>query len=317
MSVSTELTSGMALRLRRFGTEIEFYAPALKRWRSSEWTPESARRFVAVSLTGTACALQCDHCAARMLQGMVTLGVDRDLFATAQELHARGTAGLLVTGGSRRTGSVPLAPHLDAIRRIREELRMRVLVHCGVATPQLAAGLAGAGVDGVMLDVIGARETIREVYHLDLAPADFERSLALLTDRGLRTIPHIVLGLHWGRLHGEWEALEMIARHSVAALVLVVLAPLSGTPMARVAPPPLEDLSDFFALTRARMPGTPVNLGCGRPMGAIKVELDRAAIDHGLNGIAYPADGIVSYARECGLEPAFHEQCCALIEAGL
>jgi uncharacterized radical SAM superfamily protein len=317
VSVSTELTSGMALRLERFGTGIEFYAPGLKRWRSSEWTPQSARRFLPVSLTGTACALQCEHCATRMLEGMVTLGARRDLFATARELHARGTGGLLVTGGSSRTGGVPLAPHLDAIRRIREELRMLVVVHCGVATPKLAAGLADAGVDGVMLDIIGARETIREVYHLDLAPVDFERSLALLTDHGLRTIPHIVLGLHWGRLLGEWEALEMIARHPVAALVLVVLAPLSGTPMARVPPPPLDELSDFFAHARARTPATPVNLGCGRPMGAIKVELDRAAIDHGLNGIAYPAEGIVSYARRRGLEPAFHEHCCSLTWAGL
>jgi hypothetical protein len=325
VSVATDITGapvsdptdGMRLRVARFGTGIELYASGLKRWQSSEWAPTSARRFLPVSLTGTACALRCDHCATRMLEGMVTLGARRDLFATARELREHGTEGLLVSGGSGRTGAVPLEPHLGAIRRIREELGMRVVAHCGVATPQLAAGLADAGVDGVMLDIIGSRETIREVYHLDLTPADFERSLALLAERGLRVIPHIVLGLHWGRLIGEWEALEMIARQPVSALVLVVLAPLTGTPMARVAPPPLEDLSDFFALARARLPGTPVNLGCGRPPGQFKVALDRAAVDHGLNGIAYPAEGIVSYARERGLEPAFHEHCCSLTWAGL
>jgi uncharacterized radical SAM superfamily protein len=73
----------------------------------------------------------------------------------------------------------------------------------------------------------------------------------------------------------------------------------------------------LFALARARLPGTPVNLGCGRPLGQFKVALDRAAVDHGLNGIAYPAEGIVSYARERGLEPAFHEHCCSLTWAGL
>ena len=71
-------------------------------------------------------------------------------------------------------------------------------------------------------------------------------------------------------------------------------------------------LTDFFALARVPRPDTKVNLGCGRPGGAMKVALDRAAIDHGLNGIAYPADGMVAYAKQQGLEPEFFEYCCSL-----
>ena len=47
-------------------------------------------------------------------------------------------------------------------------------------------------------------------------------------------------------------------------------------------------------------------------MGAMKVALDKAAVDNGLNGIAYPAEGIVGYASDCGLEPRFYEYCCSL-----
>lgn len=317
MSVATDITGGLALRLERFGTDIQFYAPGLKRWQSSEWTPKRANRFLPVSVTGSACALQCDHCKTKVLEGMVTLGTERDLFATAQRLKAQGTDGMLVSGGSQRHGGVPLAPHFDAMRRIREELGMRVVVHSGVVSPRLAEGLADAGVDGVMLDIIGAEETIRDVYHLDLAPDDFDRSLQLLAQRGLRIIPHIVLGLHYGRFLGEWNALEMIARHPVSTLILVVLTPLVGTPMGHLPPPPVADVTDFFAVARARMANTRINLGCGRPMGEIKVALDRAAIDQGLNGIAYPAEGMVAYARERGLEPAFHEYCCSLTWAEL
>ena len=317
MSVTTDLAGGLQLRLERFGTEIQFYAPGLKRWQSSEWTPEKPNRFLPVSVTGTACALQCDHCKTKVLEGMVTLGSERDIYKTAQRLKASGTDGILVSGGSQKHGGVPLAPHLDAMRRIREELGMRVVVHSGVVSPQLAQGLADAGVDGVMLDIIGAEETIREVYHLDLTPSDFDRSLELLAANGLRIIPHLVLGLHYGRFLGEWRALEMIASHPVSTLILVVLTPLVGTPMGDLKPPPVEDVTDFFALSRARMPDTRINLGCGRPMGAMKVALDRAAVDHGLNGIAYPADGIVAYARERGLDPAFHEYCCSLTWAEL
>jgi uncharacterized radical SAM superfamily protein len=187
-----------------------------------------------------------------------------------------------------------------------------VIAHSGVVSPQLAEGLANAGVDGVMLDIIGADETIHDVYHLDLTVADFERSLALLAERGLRIIPHIVCGLHYGRFLGEHRALEMIVRHPVSTLIIVVLVPLVGTPMAHLPPPPVADVVAFFAEARAAMPATKVNLGCARPLGPMKRELDEAAIDHGLNGIAYPADGAIAYARSRGLEPKLYEYCCSL-----
>ncbi len=307
---------GMALRRRNFGAGVQFYAPGLKRWQTREWRPQKANRFLPVSVTGTACALQCDHCKTKVLEGMITVTPETGLFEVAQRLRAQGTDGILVSGGSTRTGEVPLAKHLDAMRRVRTELGMKVIVHSGVVPPELAEGLAAAGVDGVMLDVIGADETIRDVYHLELKAADFERSLELLADRGLRIIPHIVLGLHYGRFLGEHAALEMIRRHPVSTLILVVLTPLVGTPMAHLAPPPIEEVVEFFALARDSMADTRVNLGCGRPMGAMKVALDKAAIDHGLNGIAYPAEGIVEYATRCDLEPEYYEYCCSLTWTG-
>lgn len=295
---------------------IEFYAPGLKRWETSEWKPSNPRRFLPVSVTGAACALQCDHCQAKVLEGMVSVRMGEDLFDVARRLRAQGSEGLLVSGGSTRTGGVPLLRHLRHVPRIREELGMRIIVHSGVVSPALAEGLAAAGVDGVMLDIIGADETIRDVYHLDLTVADFDRSLALLAERGMRIIPHIVCGLHYGRFLGEHRALEMITRHPVSTLIIVVLVPLVGTPMAHLPPPPVEDVVAFFADARAALPDTKVNLGCARPLGAMKGELDRAAIDHGLNGIAYPAEGTVAYARSRGLEPRFYEYCCSLTWAG-
>ncbi len=316
-ATATPITEALRMRLEKFGADIEFYAPGLKRWQSSEWIPKRANRFLPVSVTGTACALQCDHCQTKVLEGMISLDRERDLFATAKRLHGQGTDGVLVSGGSSRHGGVPLLPHVQAMRRVREELGMRVVVHSGVVSPKLAAGLADAGVDGVMLDIIGAEDTISEVYHLDLTPSDFERSLALLSERGLRIIPHIVLGLHYGQFLGEWDALEMIARYPVSTLILVVLTPLVGTPMGHLPPPSVSDVTEFFVTARARMPDTRVNLGCGRPMGETKIAIDRAAIDHGLNGIAYPAEGLVAYARQRGLEPSFHEYCCSLTWAEL
>jgi len=304
------------LRRANFPDVMDFYAPGLKRWQTSEWVPDNPRRFLPVSVTGSACALSCDHCQAKVLDGMISVRAGEDLYTLAQRLREQGSEGLLVSGGSTRTGGVPLLPHLRHIPRIREELGMKVIVHSGVVSPALAAGLAEAGADGVMLDIIGADETLHEVYHLDLTVADMDRSLRLLTGHGLRVIPHIVLGLHYGRLLGERRALELVASYPVSTLILVVLVPLVGTPMAHIPPPPVEEVSGFFGTARLAAPTTTINLGCARPLGPVKAELDQAAIDLGLNGIAYPADGAIAYARSRGLQPRLYEYCCSLTWTG-
>lgn len=312
MITGRSLSRSAEVRRANFADVMDFYAPGLKRWQTSEWVPASPRRFLPVSVTGSACALLCDHCQAKVLDGMMSVRAGQDLFSLAARLREQGSEGLLVSGGSTRQGGVPLRAHLGQIGRIREELGMKVVVHSGLVSPELAAGLAASGVDGVMLDVIGADETLRDVCHLDVTVADVDRSLQLLSERGLRIIPHIVLGLHYGRFLGEHRALEMVTRYPVSTLVLVVLVPLVGTPMALVAPPPADQVAEFFATARLAAPSTTINLGCARPLGALKRELDQAAIDLGLNGIAFPAEGTIEYARSRGLTPRLFEYCCSL-----
>ncbi len=300
------------VRRANFPDVMDFYAPGLKRWQSSEWVPASPRRFLPVSVTGSACALSCDHCQAKALEGMVSVRAGQYLFDLAAQLREEGSEGLLVSGGSTNAGGVPLLAHLRHISRIREELGMKVIVHSGLVSPELAAGLAASGVDGVMLDIIGADATLREVYHLDLTVADVDRSLRLLSSHGLRIIPHIVLGLHYGHFLGEHRALEMVLGYRVSTLILVVLTPLVGTPMAHLPPPSADEVIEFFATARLAAPSTTINLGCARPFGTYKSDLDKAAIDFGLNGIAYPTDGAIEYAKSCGLRPRFFESCCSL-----
>jgi len=54
-------------------------------------------------------------------------------------------------------------------------------------------------------------------------------------------------------------------------------------------------------------------LGCARPGGKHKIITDFIALEAGFNGIAYPAEGIASYARKRGLEVEFQECCCSLV----
>jgi len=53
-------------------------------------------------------------------------------------------------------------------------------------------------------------------------------------------------------------------------------------------------------------------LGCTRPLGPMKIKIDQMAINAGLNGIAFPSEGIVAYASEKGLNSSFVNACCGV-----
>lgn len=305
--------TGMEIRRTHFSSEIVFHAPGLKRYHTREYTEHNAAEFVPISLTGTACAQRCDHCNALMLRGMVDLTRSSgSLFDLCARLANQGAKGVLITGGSDRQGRVHLVEYIPDLTRARRELGLALRVHPGLPDEETCAALATIGLDGAMVDIIGHADTIQQVYHLDKAPDDYEAVLARLERHGIPTIPHIILGLHYGRWLGEWHALEIIARHPPKVLVLVILLPLAGTRMQATSSPDVASLGDFFLFARRALPAIPILLGCARPMGLPKLEIDRLAIDAGLNGIAYPADGIVTYAREQGLEPRFINACCGM-----
>jgi len=234
------------------------------------------------------------------------------LFDLCAALARRGARGVLISGGSDTHGRVPLMPYIPDLTRVRRELGLLVRVHPGLPDEATCAALAGVDVDGAMVDIIGHEDTIRQVYHLDATPEDYEGVLERLHRYGIPAIPHIILGLHFGRMLGEWRALDMVVRYPPKLLVIVVLMPLTGTPMVGVDPPSLQEIGAFFELARCRLPSTPIMLGCARPLGPLKPYIDRLAIDAGLNGIAYPSEGTVRYARERNLKPIFVDACCGV-----
>jgi len=303
----------MRIRRQHFDDRMLFHAPGLKRYQTSEYSCHDAAEFVSISVTGKACALRCEHCQMKVLHGMDDLSsFDGSLFDLCAQLKGRGARGVLISGGSDARGRVPLREHMADLMRVRRELGLVIRVHPGLPDEATCEGLGRVGIDGAMVDLIGHRDTIRDVYHLDTDPDEYEAVLERLERHAVPTVPHIILGLHFGRMLGEQRALEMVVRHPPRLLVLVVLMPLSGTAMAGVATPPLAEIGAFFEKARTALPSTPVMLGCARPLGELKVQIDRLAVDAGLNGIAYPADGIVGYAEDRGLEPDFINACCGV-----
>lgn len=298
---------------KNFSHNIHFYAPSIKSFETSEFSNKGNCQFIPVSITGSYCELNCGHCSAGILKTMDPATTPHGLIKIAEEHKIRGITGLLISGGSDKDGIVPLMDFLPAIKEIKERLKLKVFVHTGLVDDKLAEGLKEAEVDSVLIDIIGSEETIREVYHLKgITTEDYEESLKSLQKYCLSISPHIVIGLHYGKIKGEFNALRIIAKYKPSSLVFVLITPLHDTPMENISLPSIEQAGNIFLMARSLLPEIPIILGCERGFGRYKAELDIAAIKAGFNGIAYPSEGIVEMAREMGLKPQFSFSCCAM-----
>lgn len=310
------LDAGLVRRFQSSGTPLPpltCHLPGFKRYSSSELPSCGGSAWPAVSITGGVCALNCDHCRAEILKPMLPAVTPEALWRTASRLIEQGAGGMLLTGGSTRRNEVEYAPFLDTLRRIKDGApHFRIAAHTGLLDRNGAQGLADAGVDIAMLDVIGAQDTVAQVYHLKRPVEDFEASLAHLVATGMRVVPHIVIGLHYGRLLGEWRALEMIAPYSPAAVVLVVVMPFYASSSRPFKAPSSAEVGHFFLNARQALPGIPLQLGCARPAGRAKAEIDIYGVMAGLDGIAHPTEGTVELARKIGRELRVSGACCSL-----
>lgn len=164
-----------------------------------------------------------------------------------------------------------------------------------------------------MMDVIGAQDTITQVYHLRRSVDDFEQTLETLVNKtNMKVVPHIVAGLHYGHLLGEWNALEMLQRHTPDAVVLVVVMPFYAPDSRPFVTPDAGAVGSFFMDAREALGETPLLLGCARPPGETKSQIDTYAVMAGLNGIAHPADGMVELAARLERPVRVTPACCSI-----
>ncbi len=298
------------VRKTHFPDVLAFGVPGAKRY-GTEHYRNTPHRFAAISLTGRECRLRCEHCRGHLLETMWPVSSPSALVALAKRLMAQGCTGVLLSGGADENGAVPLRPYLPVLAWLKDQ-GLRVIVHTGLPDRKTVEGLRAAGVDQVLLDVVGDEETIREVFHLNRSPEDYAEALALLREQGIPVAPHIIVGLHFGQLRGEFAALEIVRRVGADVVVFVVLRPLPGTPMAHLPPVVPDAVGRLIAVARLIYPTVPLTLGCARPSGPVKGEMERMAVLAGVNGVAYPDPATVLLAESIGLRGVFAETCCTL-----
>jgi len=164
--------------------KIHFYAPSFVHYKN-KYFHSSHAAFPSISITGSSCALKCEHCNGRVLDTMVSAMTPKELFDICAQLERNGAVGCLISGGCLQDGSVPLGKFIDVIAKIKKKMNLTVIVHTGVIDFSTTKQLKAAGIDAALIDVIGSGETIRQVCHLNVSVADYEQSLKAFHESGI------------------------------------------------------------------------------------------------------------------------------------
>jgi lipoyl synthase len=291
---------------------IRFYAPSFAYYRNQAFC-SNTKTFPTISVTGNTCALHCKHCGGKVLETMHSATTPTALLELCKRLKAEGAKGCLISGGCIPDGTVPLHDFTGAIAQLKRELGLTVFVHTGIINTETANQLKAANVDAALLDVIGDDETIQQIFNLQNTTKNYAESLQALSQGGIPFIPHVIVGLHHGKLEGELAALQMIQQYQPAAIVIISFMPIHGTLMEKTKPPTPADIARTVATARTMFPQTPIVLGCMRPKGKHREETDVLAMHAGVDAVAFPSESALKHAKQEGYRTAFSSFCCAQI----
>ncbi|HML03894.1 MAG TPA: radical SAM protein [Candidatus Bathyarchaeia archaeon] len=315
-SFNRVLEMARKISIENFGKKIRFYAPSFIYYKTEHYC-SSASSFPSISITGSSCALKCKHCNGTVLNTMYPATTPKRLIALCRELKEKGAIGCLISGGCLPDGSVPLNKFANAIAQIKKELNLIIVVHTGIIDRESAESLKKAEVDAALIDVIGDDDTVHEIYRLNAKVADYEQSLTNLSSVGMHIVPHVLVGLHHGKLKGELQALEMIRKHEPSALIIISFMPIHGTEMEKVSPTRPMDVGKVILTARLMMPRTPLVLGCMTAKNRHKADIEELALRAGVNAMAFPSDATIKLAVLMGYQVSFSSTCCSQVYADI
>jgi uncharacterized radical SAM superfamily protein len=276
------------------------------------------REFPAISLTGKQCELDCAHCGGKYLEQMHAVSSPDELLKIATKLDQQGAIGALISGGCDSLGQVMLERYLDTFRLIKDRTSLTLNVHTGILTEAQARIIARAGIDIASIDIVGDASTIRSVYGLDHEPEAYRNTLNALDQGGVeKIVPHICVGLDFGQIKGEFNALDIITGIQPAAIVFIILIPTKGSKMEHCSPPDINGVIKLIEHARIKFKQTPLYLGCMRPRSKrfreYSHELEKHVIEIGIDGIVLPSRAAVDYLKLKKIQTITLKRCCAVV----
>lgn len=238
----------------------------------------------------------------------------KDLLTFCQNLAQRNGAGCLISGGCDSDGNIPFTPFLPVLTEIKQTTKLFLNVHTGFLTNSEAQQLARTRIDCASVDIVGDETTLHTIYGLNhRSTTDYATTLQALKNAEIPVAPHICVGLNHGQLSGELAGLQLI--HSILqprVLVIIALMPTQGTQMANSPPTNALDVARVCALSRLLFPECEIALGCMRPRGVVRRELEQLAIHAGVTRLVLPTKTTIQYLQHNGYTIQTKNACCVM-----
>lgn len=257
--------------------------------------------FPAISITGTFCELNCKHCRGKLLNTLLSAKDGTRLEKIAYSLVKKNARGILLTGGCDRNGKVPIINFSKSIKKIKSTTDLIVIAHTGIGdiNEEEALQLKDSGLDGIAIDVVGAKQTVKNIYGLDIEVEEYIKTLQNIEKADLPIFPHICIGLDHGILKGEFNALQLLKNINPKVIILTGLMPIKK--IINKKPNPL-DFVRVITYADKEFSETPIVLGCARSYGSDRELIDILSIESGINGVAIPTQKAVDLAVKAGYE---------------
>lgn len=244
------------------------------------------RYYVSLSVSGTACALNCPTCRGTYLKSMINVSTAERLWKVMSALYSSGTRGFLLSGGFTRDGYLMIShEHLHTISEFKKDHDVVVSVHLGLAPQDLVEEIWEHGVDFIDFEVPPSNTYLKIMKNLpNHEVSDYINLLEkLLAYERTFAVPHLILDSVASTLNDEVNVMERIASLNPHLFVsLVEIRPGRNNDVNRVA----------AALRKAKSLFRETALGCMRHPKF--KEFDALWIREGLvDRIATPKPGLI------------------------
>lgn len=264
-----------------------------------------------ISISGGVCALNCRHCNKKYIEHMTSAITPDKLLITAKKFEKNCAVGLLISGGCDKQGRLlNLQKLLPTIKKIKEETNLIIKLHTGFVDNELSKKIADANIDIASNEFVGSQKTIKKLFNLDFTPKDYVATFLNLERSGIPFIaPHVCVGLHYGKLKGEFNALDIIKSHiNPSTLAIIVFRPTIGTELENVSAPIPEDVSKVVKYAKKLFPKKPILLGSLRPRSSkrndpnkeLRYNIEKFALDSGITRMELPSDEIIETIKKRG-----------------
>lgn len=262
------------------------------------------RNTLPISVTSTNCALNCSHCGGQYLKHMSTMD------SVMPNLENITNTSFLISGGCDSKGMLNFDNNINNLIQMKDS-GFKLNMHTGLIPEKDIINLSNIA-DTVSFDFVTDNETIKEVYGTGRTGEDYVSTYVNLKKHLKHVIPHICIGLKGGEISGEYDALDKLSHLGTHALVFIIFIPTPNTTYANCKPPSLESIIGVLCHARKLFPKTPIHLGCMRPHGKYRGEIDYFAVKCGVNKIVNPTSKAIKLAQELELSISYGEECCIL-----